>query len=246
MLITVRQALNAQPVNLSHLILALSYHLFTLLPSNLFPTPSSSSSQQNTTQEALNCLRVLGRVLVVVYENDAERKTYGLSGESFAQTYLWKRSKAAEDQAQMAQLGEGQVEEQAERAEEREATQFEIGDDDEDDDGDSDGDIGKDEGARAFKATLGHPPSVSANTNPLSDATGGTVDDPLSRANDTAEETAEDEATGPCLVDRLFSCTIDLLFCAGFTVPESVKGEESGEKINVSVGYIYWIRDASI
>jgi hypothetical protein len=39
----------------------------------------------------------------------------------------------------------------------------------------------------------------------------------------------------PCLIDRLFSCTIDLLFCAGFTVPESVKGQSmDGDKINVS------------
>ena len=241
----VRQTLNAQPVNLSHLILALSYHLFTLLPSTLFPTPSSNSSQQNTTQEALNCLRVLGRVLVVVYENDAERKSYGLSGESFAQTYLWKRSKVTDDQAQMALLEPGsnasvgtgrEVGGHGEGEHIKEATQFEIGDDDDDDEEakeeDSDGDIGKDEGARAFKATLANP--TKAATNISTDQSNGTIDDPLTRTEDKVEDEAE-EATGPCLVDRLFSCTIDLLFCAGFTVPESVKGTESGEKINVSV-----------
>lgn len=36
----------------------------------------------------------------------------------------------------------------------------------------------------------------------------------------------------PSLADNLFNCTIDLLFCAGFTVPESVRGQ-SRDKINV-------------
>ena len=229
----VRQALNAQPVNLSHLILALSYHLFTLLPSPLFPTSSSNSSQQNITQEALNCLRVLGRVLVVVYENDAERKSYGLEGESFAQTYLWKRQpEVAPGPTGEPSLGADTVQPEAER----EATQFEIGDDDDDEDEDEDedalGDIGRDEGARAFKATIGHP--RSSGQDEQKEQTAGPVDDPLSRQEETVGEAVEEEATGPCLVDRLFSCTIDLLFCAGFTVPESVKGEGGGEKINVS------------
>lgn len=34
------------------------------------------------------------------------------------------------------------------------------------------------------------------------------------------------------LMEKLFNCTIDLLFCAGFTVPESAKGQ-SNDKINV-------------
>jgi hypothetical protein len=36
-----------------------------------------------------------------------------------------------------------------------------------------------------------------------------------------------------CLAEQLIKCTIDLLFCAGFTIPESIK-DQQGDKINVS------------
>jgi len=106
--------------------------------------------------------------------------------------------------------------------------QFTIEDSDDEDEG---GDISGagDEGARAFKAVVGNPPKSKTSTE---------IQDPLQSANDTSnqdhEEKEDKEETIPCLIDRLFSCTIDLLFCAGFTVPESVKGLD-GDKINVSI-----------
>jgi hypothetical protein len=109
----------------------------------------------------------------------------------------------------------------------------------EDEDDQSDEEEGQvDEGANAFKEVAGNPPP---KTNGIeTGTTGEPIQDPLqsttgdstnSRMND---EEKEDESI-PCLIDRLFSCTIDLLFCAGFTVPESVKGQSmDGDKINVS------------
>ena len=69
---TVRQALTSNPTNVANLLSNLSHHLFTLLPSPMFPGVSSSSTPpQDTTKECLNCLRVLGRVIVVIYEAEA-------------------------------------------------------------------------------------------------------------------------------------------------------------------------------
>lgn len=126
--------------------------------------------------------------------------------------------------------------------------QFTIADeyeDDSDDDEDENGDIsgggggGGDEGARAFKAVVENPPK-SASPPPVSNEVDEDIQDPLQsntnnddgevRPDQEGEE--EEEESIPCLIDRLFSCTIDLLFCAGFTVPESVRGID-GDKINV-------------
>jgi hypothetical protein len=117
---------------------------------------------------------------------------------------------------------------------EEDGGQFTIADDSDDEDEDEAGDIGGagDEGARAFKAVVGNPPKPDPSTLE------GEIQDPLqSASNDTRDEDndkEDKEETIPCLIDRLFSCTIDLLFCAGFTVPESVKGLD-GDKINVSI-----------
>ena len=117
--------------------------------------------------------------------------------------------------------------------------QFTIADEDDSDDDegeDEGGDISGagDEGARAFKAVVGNPPKSNSKETPTE------IQDPLqSASNDSQgpEEKENKEETIPCLIDRLFSCTIDLLFCAGFTVPESVKGLD-GDKINVSLDVI--------
>lgn len=161
----------------------------------------------------------------MVYENDAERRDYGIEGESFAQQYLWSRVKV--DQAPPTVAPETPA------AVEHEATQFEIGSDDEEE-------AEADEGARAFKATIGNPPSSNGHTTATNGAS-ARIEDPLTKTADVEEEGAEEteENTIPCLVDRLFSCTIDLLFCAGFTVPDNVRGEDrSGDKINVSRQYV--------
>ena len=220
-----------QPINVSNLILTLSYHLFTLLPSPLFPTPHSNSSDQDLSREALNCLRVLGRILVVVYE--AERDVTGLEDEeqSFAHKYLWSRSpvegQELPGEPPSSQYRAGQtVNDSGEEAD----GQFKI------EDSDSEGETPVEEGARAFRATVGHPPSEASGKEDQSN--GGPVSDPLTQTENGAaeeEDETDEQTASPCLVDRLFSCTIDLLFCAGFTVPESVRNKTgTDEKINVS------------
>jgi hypothetical protein len=192
---------------------AVSHHLFTLLPSPTFPSASDGG-----TTEALNCLRVLGRVLVVIYESE---------DREWADEVLWSRQKRPADEPRSPR---DVVETEAE-------TQFTIADSD--DEGDAEaaedadsGDIG-DEGARAFKASVGKP--AKASPEPVTNGD-GTLRDPLANPGPQPEAPAAeaDADTLPSLAERLFSCTVDLLFCAGFTVPDSVRGEDLvGDKINV-------------
>lgn len=168
-----------------NLINVLSEHLFQLLASSRFPSPQHQSNipvplsikktwsggntlkdGEDPTREALNCVRVLGRVLVVVYENSEEDAMSELHGQ---------RSDAA--QPTDTQLREH------------------------------------------FADTLW---KARRNTS----------------LNDKSQDDANHQATvaekdTSSLMERLFKCTIDLLFCAGFTVPQSVRGQ-SNDKINVS------------
>ena len=157
----------------------------------------------------------------MVYEADADCKdSYGAEPEeSFAQKYLWSRSPAdLKTEEGMERNGElnGDAADEG---------QFKI------EDSDSEEDEPADEGARAFKATVGHPlKQQNGETGPSEP-----INDPLSKPDDEPNVTDEDQPMMPCLVDKLFSCTIDLLFCSGFTVPESVRGQtNSQEKVNVS------------
>ncbi|KDQ20543.1 hypothetical protein BOTBODRAFT_26557 [Botryobasidium botryosum FD-172 SS1] len=89
----VRRALTAAPENVATLVRALSRRLFNLVSDHTFPSPAQStmstlttawgSSERDTTKEVLNCLRVLGRVLPVLFEGEAEA---GLEMD-----VLWKR-----------------------------------------------------------------------------------------------------------------------------------------------------------
>lgn len=227
---SVRQALSVQPINVANLIHVLSHHLFTLLPSSLFPTSSATfTSGQDPTKEALNCLRVLGRVLVVVYEAEAGGTEVEGEEKSFAQKWLWSRQ-PVEPRTESNGNGDGEVPTAGE-----EESQFTIADGEEEEEIEGDGVDGE---AQAFKAVVGHPPETNGDRSSPT-ANGEQIADPLSRPlppKGDDEEEREEEDMIPCLIDRLFSCTIDLLFCAGFTVPDSVRGQDGpGEKINVRI-----------
>ena len=62
--------------------------------------------------------------------------------------------------------------------------------------------------------------------------------DPLTRAAEEVSrpgDQVEEMQRLPSLSDRLFSATADLLFCAGFTIPEAARGTDGdADKINVS------------
>lgn len=192
----IRHALHANPANVATLVHHVAHHLFTLVPSSLFPhRPSATAAAaQDLTKEALNCLRVLGRVLSVVYEAEGEMRDGG--AQSFAAQYLWNRQEAPP------------------------AEHFTIQDSDSDDGDDEAGHEPElDTGARAFRATVGHPPSPPS--------------DPLTQPRESGDHRDfGEDGYMPSLAERLFSCTIDLLFCAGFTLPQTVS-EDENDKINV-------------
>jgi hypothetical protein len=170
----------------------------------------------------------LGRVLVVVYEAEGEAREHGVEGETFGRKYLWKREVVRVDEGVEEEQEEGKMEEQ-----------FEIGDEDSEEGNDDDDD---EEGVKAFKDVKGKPPVQSEEpllngSEEMKDPLTSAVEDMQQKVEGAEEVEKEEEEKGlmPCLVDRLFSCTVDLLFCAGFTVPENVRTEDgSGEKINVS------------
>jgi hypothetical protein len=180
----------------------------------------------------------------VIYESEADaRDKHIWLEETFAWKWLWRRMDVSEVRDRGYEMGEELDGDElgaeatggspVEGGVDEDGGQFTIADEydsDEDEGGDISG--AGDEGARAFKAVVGNPPKSNSKE------TSTEIQDPLQSANDTstqeAEEKEDKEETIPCLIDRLFSCTIDLLFCAGFTVPESVKGLD-GDKINVSI-----------
>ena len=181
-------------------------------------------------------------MIVVIYESEADaRDKHIWLEETFAWKWLWRRMDVSEVRDRGYEMGEELDGDElgaeatggspVDRGVDEDGGQFTIEDSDDEDEG---GDISGagDEGARAFKAVIGNPPKSNSKE------TSTEIQDPLQSANDTstqeAKEEEDKEETIPCLIDRLFSCTIDLLFCAGFTVPESVKGLD-GDKINVSL-----------
>ena len=174
----------------------ISRRLKNLLLDHTFPSPptpvislpkltswSSANGapvERNTTKEVLNCLRVLGRILPVIFE---------LQDETFEDELFWKR------QAPPTSTPDVTVD-----ATEREEPQFVI--EEEDDDADDDA-----------------PASANASSSTNREGVTGGVATPNLL---------------PCLAEELFSYTIDLLFCCGFTIPASVQVDH--HKIN----YLIW------
>ena len=129
----VRRALVEAPENVATLVRVITSRLFNLVSDHTFPSaptsyvPSFASSlinrgatERNATKEVLNCLRVLQRVLPVVFELESEPSV-------FEREVLWKRDVvAAEEQG-------GQ--DHCERTEQ--APQFVIEDDEDENDAES-------------------------------------------------------------------------------------------------------------
>ncbi|EGN94259.1 hypothetical protein SERLA73DRAFT_114402 [Serpula lacrymans var. lacrymans S7.3] len=124
----VRRALQDAPENIATLIRVVTSRLFNLISDHTFPTTNGNSvasyatsfiktgsAERNTTKEVLNCLRVLQRVLPVVFEVEGESNVFELE-------VLWKKVELDDDQDEPSNAGE--------------APQFVIEDDeDEDEDG---------------------------------------------------------------------------------------------------------------
>ena len=171
------------------LVRVISRRLKNLLLDHTFPSPPTSVlslpkltswtsangglGERNTTKEALNCLRVLGRILPVIFE---------MQDDKFEEELFWKRQAPP---TSTPDVNDG--------ATEREEPQFVIEEEDDDD---------------------------APNTDSAPNKEGATGD---AKPN-----------LLPSLAEELFSYTIDLLFCCGFTIPASVQAGH--HKIN----YLIW------
>ncbi|KAF8803522.1 hypothetical protein BYT27DRAFT_7195356 [Phlegmacium glaucopus] len=101
----IRRALSDAPENIATLIRVVASRLFSLISDHTFPSATNASvaayassfiksasatPERNTTKEVLNCLRVLQRVLPVVFEAQGDSNT-------FESELLWKREAETED-----------------------------------------------------------------------------------------------------------------------------------------------------
>ncbi len=97
---TVRRALLDAPENIATLIRVITARLTNLISDHTFPTPTitaanaiafmkAGNGDRNTTKEVLNCLRVLQRVLPVVFEVEGESSVFELQ-------VLWRREEVYE------------------------------------------------------------------------------------------------------------------------------------------------------
>jgi hypothetical protein len=159
----VRRALVEAPENVATLVRVITSRLFNLVSDHTFPSappsyvPSFASSlikgvgvaaeQRNATKEVLNCLRVLQRVLPVVFELESEPGV-------FEREVLWRRDVvvAAEEHG-----GQGQGRDQDSRHRERteQTPQFVIEDDEDENDAEN-----------ATPASSPQIPSSSSSSSP--------------------------------------------------------------------------------
>jgi hypothetical protein len=119
----VRRALVEAPENVATLIRVITSRLFNLVSDHTFPSVPTTyvtsfasslikggATERNTTKEVLNCLRVLQRVLPVIFELESETSV-------FEKEVLWKK---------------GVVDGQSPREVTEQTPQFVIEDDDDD------------------------------------------------------------------------------------------------------------------
>lgn len=151
-----------------------------------------SGAERNATKEVLNCLRVLQRVLPVVFELESEPSV-------FEREVLWKRDVVVDDGGGGDEAGQ-RSREQMEPA----TPQFVIEDDEDEND------------AEESRASAPAP------------AAGGPSPQTPSKKQTTNTHTL------PSIVERLFSCLVDLLFCCGFTLPAKLQVD------HYKINYVIW------
>lgn len=173
------------------------------LTSAFAPGPSSSStSPRDRTKEALNCARLLTRLLPVLYEDPG-----GHSGSAASQTWtssleeeiLWTRREAAVNAADdNSQVAVGTADDDS-------ANQFVIQGDDDDDEA----------------SRVSSPENV--RKDPLSQAASASseaADQSTSQRSDQAQQTQR------CLAESLLHLVVDFLFFPGFTLPADLHSDE--------------------
>jgi hypothetical protein len=161
---TVRRALVEAPENVATLVRVITSRLFNLVSDHTFPSAPTTkyavtsfasslikgggggaSAERNATKEVLNCLRVLQRVLPVIFELESEPSV-------FEREVLWKR-----DVVVVSGEGEGEDEGaggQSHREQMEQTTQFVIEDEEDDEDDAESG------GASAPASAVGPSPQI--------------------------------------------------------------------------------------
>ena len=196
----VRRALVEAPENVATLVRVITSRLFNLVSDHTFPSapqsyvPSFATSlikgvgvgvgvaaeQRNATKEVLNCLRVLQRVLPVVFELESEPGV-------FEREVLWRRDVVVGGAVEEHGGGQGRGRDQDGRHRERteQTPQFVIEDDEDENDAEE----------NATPASSPQIPSSSSSS-------------PLKQATTTLPSVAE--RLFSCLVDLLFCCGFTL------------------------------------
>jgi len=102
----VRRAFTEAPENIATLIQVVTSRLFNSISDHTFPSSTSSSmaayassfiksasvsQEKNATKEVLNCIRILQRVLPVVFEVQGESNTFEME-------VLWKKEEVNEEE----------------------------------------------------------------------------------------------------------------------------------------------------
>jgi len=131
---SVRRALLEAPENVVTLVRVIAARLFNLVSDHTFPSAppkyvaslassliKGAGAERNASKEVLNCLRVLQRVLPVVFELESEPSV-------FEREVLWKRDVVVDEDGDGAEAGRDLREQ---------APQFVIEDDDEESGGES-------------------------------------------------------------------------------------------------------------
>jgi hypothetical protein len=131
---SVRRALLEAPENVVTLVRVIAARLFNLVSDHTFPSAppkyvaslassliKGAGAERNASKEVLNCLRVLQRVLPVVFELESEPSV-------FEREVLWKRDVVVDQDGDGAEMGRDLREQ---------APQFVIEDDDEESAGES-------------------------------------------------------------------------------------------------------------
>ncbi|KAF7304736.1 hypothetical protein MKEN_01187700 [Mycena kentingensis (nom. inval.)] len=104
----IRRALVEAPENVATLVRVITSRLSALISDHTFPTPPNASvaafassfiqagtSERNTTSQVLNCLRVLQRVLPVVFEADGNASPFELE-------FFWTKEEVADNTVDVA------------------------------------------------------------------------------------------------------------------------------------------------
>jgi hypothetical protein len=101
----IRQALNSNQLNVGIMIHVLANKLFALVSNSKFPDPTSSivggliSTTATPNREPLNCIRMLTRILPIVFESESE---------IFEQEVLWRREADSNIETEQVQTVESQ------------------------------------------------------------------------------------------------------------------------------------------